>query len=633
QETIKKKQQRSASVPNVEHPLTAVGRQLAGFQRRHSLNDMHPNAPPAHVKSSSVPSSPPPFVTPPWDKDLLSAQAAHAAAEAMSENKTHSNPSKLKGVFGKRSKKKKNAVVAGVVPTTPSMTSVSGLSSHVHAPHVLSTGKPLRPALVVRRAHRAPSIRSVKRTPSIRAPSIRAPSIRHARSSSQHQSQEACFGHNRKISTEQGGQGRTSLERSGTIVRHHRENMGPGRAPKRVIPGRISAFSTLRSNEEYECATKSSPPTPRVLPIITKCSPPVNPPTTLSPTSSYGSLSSGSDSASESASSTSTVDPGYNTPKRRLSIHTDVPRRHSTDQAMPGMGHFLGSPGSSTAYSNSGSSSNASSSTYYSGTSSPTVSSPHGNGPKMFSFPPQQQQQQMPQFRGFQHHHPMADQYQYNVHQQMMPSSPSPQHQHQQQFNQAYPPPSHYQFHQFAGLQQQQQQQQQQGQYTYTYPTQGSLPLLHFPHPLQPPTPEYYHPMAHPMAHRMTSPPQGLIRPQFHFPAPQYPVGGGFQAIPHRPQSRPSSPGPARAISRPVTPSHTSVCEGQGGRTRTVEFSTQPSVHQTWAADQYDRSSDPHITAQRLTPAIAHKIKLELNQFKSQEMLVHHESRITVSQV
>ncbi|KAG0030359.1 hypothetical protein BGZ82_007480 [Podila clonocystis] len=565
QETIKKKQQRSSSVPNVEHPLTAVGRQLAGFQRRHSLNDMHPNAPPAHVKSSSVPSSPPPFLAPPWDKDLLSAQAAYAAAEVMSQNKTPSNPSKLKGVFGKRSKQKKNAVVAGVVPTTPSMTS-SGPSSHVHAPHVLSTGKPLRPALVVRRAHRAPSIRSVKRAPSIRAPSIRAPSIRYGRSSSQQQSQEAHFGHNRRISSEQGGQGRMSQDRSGTVVRHHRENMGPGRASKRMTPGRIPV--TSRFTEEYECTAKSSPPTPRVLPIITKCSPPINSLVTLSPTSSYGSLSSGSDSASESVSSTSTVDPGHNTPKRRLSIHTDVPRRHSVDQAMPGMGHFLGSPGSSTAYSNSGSSSNASSSTYYSGPSSPT-------------------------------------------------------HQHQQQFNQAYPPPSHYQFHQFSGPQQQQQQQQQ-GQYTYTYPTQGSLPLLHFPHQLQPPTPEYYHPMPH----RMTSPPQGLMRPQFHFPAPQYPVGGGYQApIPHRPQSRPSSPGPARAISRPVTPSHTSVCEGQG-RTRTVEFSAQPSVHQTWAADQYDRSSDPHITAQRLTPAIAHKIKLELNQFKSQEMLVHHESRV-----
>ncbi|KAF9382434.1 bud neck involved protein [Podila verticillata] len=628
QETIKKKQQRSSSVPNVEHPLTAVGRQLAGFQRRHSLNDMHPNAPPAHVKSSSVPSSPPPFMAPPWDKDLLSAQAAHAAAEFMGENKTPTHtPSKLKGVFGKRNKKKKNAVVAGVVHTTPPMTSVTSSSSHAHAPHVFATGKPLRPALVVRRAHRAPSIRSIKR-----APSIRAPSIRHGHHRSPSHSQDT-LGHSRKISTEQGGQGRTSLERSGTVVRHHRENtMGPGRVPKRSSSARISTSSSSpRSSEDYDlgatlAALRNSPHTPRVLPIITKCSPfpPINPLATLSPTSSYGSLSSGSDYASESASSTSTVDPGVSTPNKRLSIHSDIPHRHSADQAMPGMGQFLGSPGSSTAYSTS--SSNASSSTYYSGTSSPAVSSPYGNGPKMFSFPPQQQQQ-LPQYRNFHNHHPMPDHYQYNVHQQMMTSLPPPSQPHQQ-FNQAYPPPSHYQFHQFAGLQQQQQQQQQQGQYTYTYPPQAPLPLLHFHHPMQP-TPEYYHPMPH----RMGPPPPQGMRP-FHFPAPHYSgmaVGGGYPVapIPHHP----SSPGPARAISRPVTPAHTtSVSEGQGqgdkAGGRMVGFSAQPSVHQTWAADQYDRSSDPHITAQRLTPAIAHKIKLELNQFKSQEMLVHHESRV-----
>ncbi|KAF9378646.1 bud neck involved protein [Podila verticillata] len=617
QETIKKKQQRSSSVPNVEHPLTAVGRQLAGFQRRHSLNDMHPNAPPAHVKSSSVPSSPPPFIAPPWDKDLLSAQAAHAAAEFMDENKTPTHaPSKLKGVFGKRNKKKKNAVVAGMVPTTP----VTNPSNHV-----LATGKPLRPALVVRRAHRAPSIRSVKR-----APSIRAPSIRHVHHRSSSHSQDT-LGHSRKISTEHGGQGRTSLERSSTIVRHHRENtMGPGRVPKRSSSARIStSFSSPRSSEDYDlgatlAALRASPSTPRVLPIITKCSPPINPLATLSPTSSYGSLSSGSDSASESASSTSTVDPGVSTPNKRLSIHSDIPRRHSVDQAMPGMGQFLGSPGFSTAYSTP--SSNAPSSMYFSGTSSPTVSSPHGNGPKMFSFPPQQQQP-MPQYRNFHNHHPMPDHYQYNVHQQMMTSPPPPSQPHQQ-FNQAYPSPSHYQFHRFAGLQQQQQQHQQ-GQYTYTYPPQAPLPLLHFHHPLQP-APEYYHPMPHRMG--PPPPPQGM-RP-FHFPAPQYPgmaVGGGYPVapIPHHP----SSPGPARAISRPVTPSRmmsVSESQGQGGKAggRTVEFSAQSSVHQTWAADQYDRSSDPHITAQRLTPAIAHKIKLELNQFKSQEMVVHHESRL-----
>ncbi|KAF8939513.1 hypothetical protein BGZ58_009518 [Dissophora ornata] len=62
---------------------------------------------------------------------------------------------------------------------------------------------------------------------------------------------------------------------------------------------------------------------------------------------------------------------------------------------------------------------------------------------------------------------------------------------------------------------------------------------------------------------------------------------------------------------------------------RHIKFSsTQPLVHLTWTRDQYDRTSDPNITAQRLTPAIAQKIKLELNQFKSQEMVIHQDSVI-----
>ncbi|KAF9945479.1 bud neck involved protein, partial [Modicella reniformis] len=58
-------------------------------------------------------------------------------------------------------------------------------------------------------------------------------------------------------------------------------------------------------------------------------------------------------------------------------------------------------------------------------------------------------------------------------------------------------------------------------------------------------------------------------------------------------------------------------------------FSTkEPVVFPTWAPEQYDRTSDTNITATRLTPAIAQKIKLELNQFKGQEMEVHQDSRV-----
>ncbi|KAG0245817.1 bud neck involved protein [Mortierella sp. GBA43] len=61
---------------------------------------------------------------------------------------------------------------------------------------------------------------------------------------------------------------------------------------------------------------------------------------------------------------------------------------------------------------------------------------------------------------------------------------------------------------------------------------------------------------------------------------------------------------------------------------RQIQFSTQgPMVHTTWAPEQYDRTGDPNVTAHVLTPALAQEIKSELNQFKSQEMIVHQDSR------
>ncbi|ORZ14278.1 hypothetical protein BCR41DRAFT_354610 [Lobosporangium transversale] len=62
---------------------------------------------------------------------------------------------------------------------------------------------------------------------------------------------------------------------------------------------------------------------------------------------------------------------------------------------------------------------------------------------------------------------------------------------------------------------------------------------------------------------------------------------------------------------------------------RKLCFSTaQPSIHFTWPSDQYDRTSDPNTTAHRLSPSLAQKIKIEMNQFKSQEMMVHPDSHV-----
>ncbi|KAF9168396.1 hypothetical protein DFQ26_008346 [Actinomortierella ambigua] len=88
-----------------------------------------------------------------------------------------------------------------------------------------------------------------------------------------------------------------------------------------------------------------------------------------------------------------------------------------------------------------------------------------------------------------------------------------------------------------------------------------------------------------------------------------------------------SMPAPQQSAGAPAV--HTTTTATAARPVRQIQFSTdQPIIHATWTAEQYDRTSDANITALRLTPAIAQKIKLELNMFKSQEMAVHQDSRI-----
>ena len=51
------------------------------------------------------------------------------------------------------------------------------------------------------------------------------------------------------------------------------------------------------------------------------------------------------------------------------------------------------------------------------------------------------------------------------------------------------------------------------------------------------------------------------------------------------------------------------------------------SVYDTFPGQVYDRRSEP-ATWSRLTPALAQRIKEELNSFKMEEMEVHAASRI-----
>ena len=56
-------------------------------------------------------------------------------------------------------------------------------------------------------------------------------------------------------------------------------------------------------------------------------------------------------------------------------------------------------------------------------------------------------------------------------------------------------------------------------------------------------------------------------------------------------------------------------------------FANNLSVYDTFSASVYDRRSEP-ATWSRLTPALAQRIKEELNSYKMEEMEVHAASRI-----
>jgi hypothetical protein len=60
---------------------------------------------------------------------------------------------------------------------------------------------------------------------------------------------------------------------------------------------------------------------------------------------------------------------------------------------------------------------------------------------------------------------------------------------------------------------------------------------------------------------------------------------------------------------------------------RNISFAATLSIYDTFSGSVYDRRSEPS-TANRLTPALAQRIKEELNSYKMEEMEVHHASRI-----
>ncbi|KAF9920598.1 bud neck involved protein [Modicella reniformis] len=144
---------------------------------------------------------------------------------------------------------------------------------------------------------------------------------------------------------------------------------------------------------------------------------------------------------------------------------------------------------------------------------------------------------------------------------------------------------------------------------------------------------ERYSPYARQYQHNLQQP----ISSHLYYPTSEHPASY------HAPQASQQQHSQQQTVNRNMTMlnSHNNIY-GSGTSTpntlsapppsrpaRQLHFSTKgPIVHTTWAPEQYDRTSDPNITAHRLTPAIAQQIKLELNQFKSQEMIIHQDSHV-----
>ncbi|KIJ58738.1 hypothetical protein HYDPIDRAFT_56439, partial [Hydnomerulius pinastri MD-312] len=61
--------------------------------------------------------------------------------------------------------------------------------------------------------------------------------------------------------------------------------------------------------------------------------------------------------------------------------------------------------------------------------------------------------------------------------------------------------------------------------------------------------------------------------------------------------------------------------------TKRLVFASNLSVYDTFSSTVYDRRSEP-ATWSRLTPALAQRIKEELNSYKMEEMEVHACSRM-----
>ncbi|KAF9928289.1 hypothetical protein FBU30_002511 [Linnemannia zychae] len=612
------------------------------------------------------------FAAPPWDKSRASAQTAAAevlannsnsiklpailskASESESVSSTSTKMSKIQGVFGKQIKKNKNK--KSVSETVPSTTTVS-------------SPKPLRSALVQR----------PMRTPSVRKVQVNGHQQQGSVSSRRIQQNEPLV----NLSQDQGiasnaGSRRNSEEQSRTgPTRHRRQSSIASRQASQqghYSPADRKQRLSLRhsSSEEYDIILHSdlytldshqqqpqlqyhggyiqydniaAPQTPRVNPVSTKSSSPqINDPlASISPRTSRGAAADGSFTFSpfrrrESYPSCSSRDTSpklgaVSTPKQQQHNHTNTiashPHRRSSYDATTSVSRRSSYETNYRRNSMIVTSSSPSVITSpvarlsvdhtfmsdHSSPSSPTlpypqttipILSPHNHHALFANYQQQQQlqlQQQQQQQQQFQRQPPM----------QVVPDHHYQQHHHQQFMNtHAGPQVYHEQYHQPT----KQQPLYQYPAYAYQYNMPQPLPShLYYP--------STQHPTLSYAGVSMSPPPPPPPPLQYSISKPSSSVSGpgGISSG----GSGSNNPSPTSWSSVSPSPSPSTPTRGN----RQLHFSTaQPIIHETWTPDQYDRTSDPNITAHRLTPAIAQKIKHELNTFKSQEMMVHQESRM-----
>lgn len=89
--------------------------------------------------------------------------------------------------------------------------------------------------------------------------------------------------------------------------------------------------------------------------------------------------------------------------------------------------------------------------------------------------------------------------------------------------------------------------------------------------------------------------------------------------------SHPNSSAPALSLHSANAPTLTH--RSQTAPSKRLAFAANLSVYDTFPATVYDRRSEP-ATWSRLTPALAQRIKEELNSYKMEEMEVHAASRV-----